>query len=104
MLQRQCGRRSMNGDAPELARLAGFRSEAVPRELRRWRIAPGGGGGRLVPAAACAVALAAVLLLRQPDPVLAHHAPTAPALQIEQVEHALDDMDLLNQLGAAITP
>ncbi len=60
---------------------------------------------RLVPAAACAgLAVAAVFLLRQSDPVLAHHAPTAPTMQIEQVEHALDDMDMLNQIGAAISP
>jgi hypothetical protein len=48
----------------------------------------------LVPAAA-SIALAAVLLLRQPP-------PAQPAVQMEQVEHALDDMDLLKQLGAAI--
>ena len=48
----------------------------------------------LVPVAA-SIALAAVLLLRQPP-------PTQPAVQMEQVEHALDDMDLLKQLGAAI--
>jgi hypothetical protein len=55
----------------------------------------------LVPAMAC-LALAAVVLLRQPDPARAPQAPTRPTLQIEQVEHALDDMDLLNQLGPAI--
>ena len=47
----------------------------------------------LLPMAAC-LALAAVLLLRQP-------AATPPP-QIQQVEHALDDMDMLNQLGAEI--
>jgi anti-sigma factor RsiW len=60
---------------------------------------------RLVPAAACAgLAIAAMFLLRQPDPALAPQASPQPALQIEQVEHALDDMDMLNQLGAAIVP
>jgi hypothetical protein len=49
----------------------------------------------LVPAAA-SMALAAVLFLRQPDPA------GPPPVQMEQVEHALDDMDLLKQLGAAI--
>jgi hypothetical protein len=53
----------------------------------------------LVPAVACTV-LAAVLLLRQPDS--AGPPPVQPAVQMEQVEHALDDMDLLKQLGAAI--
>jgi len=54
----------------------------------------------LVPASAC-LALAAVLLLRQPDSTRVRQAPQ-PTPQIEQVEHALDDMDLLNQIGAAI--
>jgi hypothetical protein len=45
----------------------------------------------LVPATA-SIALAAVLLFRQPQPV-------QPAVQMEQVEHALDDMDLLKQVA-----
>jgi hypothetical protein len=52
----------------------------------------------LLPVAACA-AIAALLLLRQPGSIPAP-APQ-PALQIEQVQHALDDMDVLNQLGVA---
>lgn len=56
----------------------------------------------MIPATAC-LALAAAFLLRQSDPARAPQRPQPqPALQIEQVEHALDDMDLLNQLGAAI--
>jgi hypothetical protein len=55
----------------------------------------------LVPAAACA-ALAAGFLFRQPDAASAPAARPQPTLQIDQVEHALDDMDMLNQLGAAI--
>jgi hypothetical protein len=55
----------------------------------------------LVPATLC-LALGAMFLFRQPDPVRAPQAPPQPTLQIEQVEHALDDMDLLNQLGSAI--
>jgi hypothetical protein len=47
----------------------------------------------LLPVAAC-VALGAVLLVRQPA--------AAPPPPIEQVQHALDDMDLLNQIGASI--
>jgi len=53
----------------------------------------------LVPAVACTV-LAAVLLIRRPDSIVP--PPVQPAVQMEQVEHALDDMDLLKQLGAAI--
>jgi hypothetical protein len=55
----------------------------------------------LVPAAACA-ALAAGFLFRQPDAATTPAARPQPTLQIDQVEHALDDMDMLNQLGAAI--
>lgn len=44
-------------------------------------------------AAACAV-LAAALVVRQPT-----LAPARPSVRIEQVEHALDDMDLLNRLN-----
>jgi hypothetical protein len=67
------------------------------REQRHWWL-----WRALIPLAAC-LALAAVILMPQPDRPRAPHArPPQPALQIEQVEHALDDMDLLNQLGAAI--
>ena len=56
----------------------------------------------LVPAAACLV-LATLLLLRQPDSARAPKVhEVQPAVPIEQVEHALDDMDLLNQIGAPI--
>jgi anti-sigma-K factor RskA len=65
--------------------------EAENRSWWKWRA--------LVPVAACA-AIAALLVLRTPDST---PTPAAqPALQIEQVEHALDDMDMLNQLGAEI--
>lgn len=56
----------------------------------------------LIPATAC-LALAAAFLFRQAETAGAPRKPQPqPALQIEQVEHALDDMDLLKQLGAAI--
>jgi len=48
----------------------------------------------LVPLTAC-LALASMLLLRNPQ------ASPQPIPQIEQVQHALDDMDLLSQLGTA---
>lgn len=48
-----------------------------------------------VPVAAACVALIAAFLLK--SPVL--RTEPQPKLQIEQVEHALDDMDMLKQLG-----
>jgi len=67
------------------------------KEQRRWWLQRA-----FIPLAAC-LALVTLILMRQPDSSRAPHAqPAPPALQIEQVEHALDDMDLLNQLGAAI--
>jgi hypothetical protein len=56
----------------------------------------------LVPVTAC-LALATLLLLRQPDSARTPQIqPPQPVVQIEQVKQALDDMDLLDQLGAAI--
>ena len=56
----------------------------------------------LVPATAC-LALATLFLLKQPDSMsMPKVQQPQPAVQIDQVEHALDDMDLLNQIGAAI--
>ena len=49
-------------------------------------------------AAACAF-LAGAFLLQHPAPTISQEAQTQPKLEIEQVEHALDDMDLLGQLG-----
>lgn len=56
---------------------------------------------RLIPAAACAGVVTIVLLFNQPDSVPPPHAQPQPTLQIEQVEHALDDMDLLSRIDAA---
>ncbi len=56
----------------------------------------------LVPATAC-LALATLFLLRQPDSMsMPKIQQPQPAVQIDQVEHALDDMDLLKQIGAPI--
>lgn len=52
-------------------------------------------------AAACAV-LAAIVLLRNPAPSPAPVVPVQPKVQIEQVEHALDDMDLLRNIGVEL--
>ena len=53
-------------------------------------------------AAACGVLMAA-FLLRSPDPVPAPAATSQPKLRIEQVERALDDIDMLEQLGVETT-
>jgi hypothetical protein len=56
----------------------------------------------LVPVGACA-AMATLFLLNQSDQTpLPPRVQIAP--QIEQVEHALDDMDMLSQLGVAVAP
>jgi len=57
----------------------------------RWRPA--------VPVAAACILLACAFLLQSPAPKLAEQAQARPKLEIEQVEHALDDIDLLRQLG-----
>lgn len=49
-------------------------------------------------AAACALLIAA-FLVKNSGPVLAPEPTSQPKLQIEQVERALDDMDLLKQAG-----
>jgi anti-sigma factor RsiW len=68
--------------------------EAENRSWWLWRA--------LVPVTAC-LALATLLLLRHPDSARTPQIqPPQPAVQIEQVKQALDDMDLLDQLGAPI--
>jgi anti-sigma factor RsiW len=52
--------------------------------------------------AACAALLAA-FLLRAPTSIPAP-APAEPKFQIEQVENALDDMDMLKQIGVEAAP
>lgn len=49
-------------------------------------------------AAACGVLIAA-FLLRSPEPTAAPPSPLQPKLRIEQVERALDDIDMLKQFG-----
>jgi len=49
-------------------------------------------------AAACGVLIAA-FLLRSPEPIPAPRSSSQPKLRIEQVERALDDIDMLKQLG-----
>lgn len=49
-------------------------------------------------AAVCGVLIAA-FLLRSPQSIPAPQSPAQPKLRIEQVERALDDIDMLKQLG-----
>jgi hypothetical protein len=53
-------------------------------------------------AAACGI-LIAVFLLRSPEPTPAPPSSSAPTIRIEQVERALDDIDMLKQLGVDTT-
>lgn len=68
----------------------------LPQVHRPWRSA-------IPVASACAVLIAA-FLMQQPVSRLAPPAPVQPKVQLEQLEHALDDMDMLNQLGVAAAP
>ncbi len=52
-----------------------------------------------VPAAVACAALIAAFLVKSPVLRPAAHAPHQAGPQIEQVEHALDDMEMLGQLG-----
>ncbi len=52
-----------------------------------------------VPVAAACAALVAAFLLKSPALRTEPQSEQPPKLQIEQVEHALDDMEMLKQLG-----
>ena len=52
-----------------------------------------------MPAAAACAALIAAFLLRSPANLSTPQSPNQPKLQIEQVEHALDDIEMLKKLG-----
>lgn len=52
-----------------------------------------------VPVAAACAALMAAFLLKSPVLFPETQPQSPPKLEIEQVEHALDDMDMLKQLG-----
>jgi hypothetical protein len=51
-------------------------------------------------AAACAVLIVA-LLVKNSGPTVVPQQPVQPNLQIDQVQRALDDMDMLKQVGEA---
>ena len=72
----------------------------IARENALWaQVQPSWSWRRTVPVAAACVALLTAFLLKTPQPPAV--SPTSPpqAIQIEQVEHALDDMDMLKQMG-----
>jgi anti-sigma factor RsiW len=79
---------------------------AMEEQRAWWRgFAPANWGWRpAVPVAVACTAIIAAFLLK--DSVLHRAAPSQnePKLQIEQVEHALDDMDMLKQLSVDAAP
>jgi len=94
--QLPAGEVPLDFDARVYQRIAAEQDRAWWRLLlpRKWSWRP-----VLPVAAACAVLMAA-FLLKSPDLFsVGRQAAPAPSLQIEQVEHALDDMDMLRQLG-----
>jgi len=73
---------------------------AADERLRWWRrvrLPAWSSGPAVSVAAACAALLAAFLLKTAPS--MPAPVPAQPKFQIEQVENALDDMDLLKQIG-----
>ena len=83
---------SSNFDAKVYRRIA---SESQPGRWRAmswlWRPA--------VPVAAACAALFLALILKNPESAVAPQPAVQPKVQIEQVERALDDMDMLKQAG-----
>jgi hypothetical protein len=66
------------------------------RPERLWRPA--------VPVAAACAVLMVAFLLKAPAPSATSEEQPQPRLQIEQVERALDDMDMLKQAGVELAP
>ena len=59
----------------------------------------------VMPVAAACAAMLAVLVLKSPSPHSTSDVPAQPKqVDIEQVERALDDIDMLKQLGVAVAP
>jgi hypothetical protein len=61
------------------------------RYLLEWRPA--------IPVAAACALLIGAFLVKHTVPKVAEEAQAQPKIEIEQVEHALDDIELLKQLG-----
>jgi anti-sigma factor RsiW len=57
-----------------------------------------------LPIAAASAALFAAFLLKNPFQIPAPQSESQPKPQIEQVVHALDDMDMLKQVGVEVVP
>ena len=83
-----------------------YRRIAVEEQGKWWRrLSPSNWSWRpAVPVAVACAALIAAFLLKSPVVHLATPEQNEPKLQIEQVEHALDDMDMLRQLSVEGTP
>jgi hypothetical protein len=81
-----------------------FRRIANEQPSAWWRqLSPVSWRSTLPVGVACA-ALIAAFLLKNPALRLETPAQTQPKLQIEQVEHALDDMEMLKQLSIESAP
>jgi anti-sigma factor RsiW len=78
-----------------------FRRIASEEQSAWWRrlIAVNWSWRPAVPVAMACAALIAAFLLKSPALRTELQSEAQPKLQIEQVEHALDDMDMLKQLG-----
>jgi anti-sigma factor RsiW len=79
-----------------------FQRIANEEKGARWSWLPGNWSWRAAaPVGVACAALIAAFLLK--NPVLPEsQSQSQPKLQIEQVEHALDDMEMLKQLGVGI--
>lgn len=78
-----------------------FRRIENEQQKAWWRrLLPEGGSWRpAVPVGVACAALIAAFLLKDPGVFPEASSESQPKIEIEQVEHALDDMDMLKQLG-----
>jgi anti-sigma factor RsiW len=77
---------------------------ASARKPAWWeRLLPANWPGRVtVPAALACATLVAAFLFKNPGPAVRTQQSEEPRFQIEQVERALDDMDMLKQVGVEV--
>jgi hypothetical protein len=90
---------SPNFDIALYQRIAGEQASWWRRLLRTdwsWRPA--------MPVAAVCAALVVAFLIKNSGPSVTPQQQTQPKLQVEQVERALDDMDILKQVGVETAP
>ena len=84
---------SADFDEQVFARIARFEALQASQPWMSWK------WRHTLPVVAACIALVAAFLLRNPGPAPVPTAPPQQALEIKQVEHALDDMDMLKQMG-----